>query len=147
MDLTWFAPFYSGGGYCSEAQSFVSSLHAHRLNNSTEFNFSFRFSHHGDSWNADFLKKLSRRDKDMYNLYDSTYGIDSKKHDFVGKYRISVCHSEPGAWHAPLPKYYTVQCPPSISGTTNSYRTFDVLILNGRCTYVTNRLQNWSHHV
>jgi len=25
---------------------------------------------------------------------------------------IAVCHSEPGAWSAPTPRYYTNDCPP-----------------------------------
>lgn len=110
--LRWFAPFYSGGGYCSEAFAIVSSLH--EIPNR---NFSLEIVHHGDSFNNDFLVGLSKSEEEFLYKLDANFdphalagrGMSKKK---KGK-EIVVCHSEPGAWHAPYPNYHTTRCPPS----------------------------------
>jgi len=48
LPLLWYAPFLSGGGYCSEAIAFVQTLDKHFPN-------SLRIVHHGDSPSYDFV--------------------------------------------------------------------------------------------
>lgn len=54
--ITWFAPFYSGGGYSSEAISFLQALHKLGISN-------FTISQHGDSYNSQFLQGQSEEIK------------------------------------------------------------------------------------
>jgi glycosyltransferase involved in cell wall biosynthesis len=114
--IHWYAPFYSGGGYCSEAFSFVSVL--------SQGNRPLYISQHGDSLNHKFLQNMRTSEREF---------LDSK---FLARSipnEISICHSEPGAWHAPFPHYHTQQCPPSNSG----YKI-------GRTMFETDRLpQGW----
>lgn len=141
MHLSWFAPFYSGGGYCTEAQAIIASLHVHnqllQASSSSSFsssNLSFGLSHHGDSVNSEYLHNgLSQNEKNLYALYDefsnpptrSTSGGGSGSGSARGgpgkTLYVSVCHSEPGAWYVPRPKYHTTPCPPDRSGTTIVY--------------------------
>ena len=72
MHVSWFAPFYSGGGYCTEAQAIIASLHVHNQASSSSFsrsrgNLSFGLSHHGDSVNSEYLNNgLSQNEKNLY---------------------------------------------------------------------------------
>ena len=120
MHVTWFAPFYSGGGYCTEAQAVIASLHQYSHSASftnSNSNFSFGMSHHGDSVNSEYLQHgLSKREKSLYKMY-STY--DEFSRPSSNTLSISVCHSEPGAWYVPHPKYHTTPCPPRRSGHTS----------------------------
>lgn len=96
--LQWSAPFLSGGGYCSEAMAFINSI-------STTTNISLVISHHGDSYNEDYMEGLTEKDKHLLN---TKYERDSDS-----KYRkVVICHSEPGAWYTPYPNYHTSVCPP-----------------------------------
>ena len=103
MHLIWFAPFYSGGGYCTEAQAIVAAYNISQQYFSADTatsNLGFSFSHHGDSVNTDYLSKLSESDKTLYNLYDSSRRIQAiEANNFP---IITVCHSEPGAWYGNL---------------------------------------------
>ena len=49
--LVWHAPFFSGGGYCSEATAFVVALDDMKLDVAIEM--------HGDSHNNDYMNGLN----------------------------------------------------------------------------------------
>ena len=49
--LVWHAPFFSGGGYCSEATAFVVALDNMKLDVAIEM--------HGDSHNNDYMNGLN----------------------------------------------------------------------------------------
>mmetsp|Transcript_21005 Transcript_21005/g.30319 ORF Transcript_21005/g.30319 Transcript_21005/m.30319 type:complete len:469 (-) Transcript_21005:84-1490(-) len=93
--LAWFAPFFSGGGYSSEAISF-----AHVLSNVT----SLRIVQHGDSFNEKFVQNMDSGDASMLQRLRNIAPVSNE---------VVVCHSEPGAWHAPFPHYHTSRCPPA----------------------------------
>lgn len=99
VEVEWFAPFFSGGGYCTEAISMLSAI---KTQNSTVFGV--KAYHHGDSVNNKFVDSLTQKEKKA--ISNKNLGF-AKNPDFV----INVCHSEPGAWHAPNPNYFTNQCP------------------------------------
>ena len=126
MHLSWFAPFYSGGGYCTEAQAIIASLHVHNQASSSSFsssrgNLSFGLSHHGDSVNSEYLNNgLSQNEKNLYSLYDEFSNPPTTRGGLGKTLYVSVCHSEPGAWYVPRPKYHTIPCPPDRSGTYSS---------------------------
>lgn len=93
------APFLSGGGYSSEAWSYMLALHDHVKNP----RFRLAIEHHGDLeslefWEGlpDFIRKL---------------GLELYRTQCRSNETIVVCHSEPGAWHPPL--FETLPCPPS----------------------------------
>ena len=92
LALWWFAPFFSGGGYCSEAISFVTGLHG-RL--------PLKISHHGDSFSWSFYDGLPHETQDM--LEDLSYEPAQPRQAIV------LCHSEPGAWVPAL--FETSECP------------------------------------
>jgi glycosyltransferase involved in cell wall biosynthesis len=91
--VLWHAPFFSGGGYCSEAWSYFYLLQA--------MGADVRVVQHGDG---------------VDNVYVSQMN-DDQKHAAAASYRpinrriISICHSEPGAWSAPSPRFQTSRCP------------------------------------
>ena len=95
--LYWYAPFLSGGGYSSEAFSMIKSLKRIDSHNKVEA----IPRHHGDSINQNFVSGLNDED---YEVLRSIYALRPKSRMDASKRLISVCHSEPGAWHAPLPK-------------------------------------------
>jgi glycosyltransferase involved in cell wall biosynthesis len=97
-EVAWYAPFYSGGGYCSEARSYVQALVSVGYTN-------FTVHQHGDSWNENFIRGQNEKENLLMSQHDDTYGR-RKSHAL-----ISVCHSEPGAWYVPTPRYNTFQCP------------------------------------
>lgn len=97
--IHWYAPFFSGGGYCSEAFSFVSII--------SNFSENVFITQHGDSYNEKFVRNMVKKDS---ALLQKLYRSRSSEQE------ISICHSEPGAWHAPTPRYHTFRCPPSNSG-------------------------------
>ena len=49
-NVIWYAPFFSGGGYCSEAISFVLGLYKKGVN--------IKIIQHGDSFNQKFVEGL-----------------------------------------------------------------------------------------
>ena len=93
----WFAPFFSGGGYCSEARSFVLALDKVGYHN-------LSIVQHGDSLNAQFVRGQHEKEKNIIAKYDKLVHSN-------GYPMISVCHSEPGAWYVPNPRYHTSPCP------------------------------------
>ncbi len=102
FSVKWFAPFFSGGGYSSEAFSFVSILD--KESKSSKFELSI--SQHGDSFNQEFVNGLTKYDLELLMRLKSK--TEPSKNPL-----LSICHSEPGAWHAPSPNYHTTRCPPS----------------------------------
>ena len=106
-EVTWYAPFYSGGGYSSEAMAFLESVDSVKDRSYVDIARHFSIHHHGDSFNAAHMDGLTLREKHLLMRYRRRNGNDSD----CGV-AISICHSEPGAWHAPQPFYFTSPCPP-----------------------------------
>ncbi|KAL7691504.1 putative glycosyl transferase, family 1 [Plasmopara halstedii] len=130
--VLWYAPFLSGGGYCSEAHSYVVALSTAQAasdepskdsNNQTEKSsardtdlelpspqpFELLILQHGDSLNPSFIRDLT---KDMAAKLKKHWIDESEfywryKHDQVD---LAICHSEPGAWEPA--RYTTSRCPP-----------------------------------
>ena len=76
--------------------------------------------YHTQSLNKLELDDISFGLLQEYKAFTSVFGhansntndIENSKHS---KSLISICHSEPGAWHAPYPNYETKRCPSSDS--------------------------------
>jgi len=184
VEIHWFAPFLSGGGYSSEAMAFAGVLDAldgvtsvdsrkasqraasrgegpyKPLNTfNLPFSVSFQMTHHGDSPSQTHIDGFTARDKELLEAHfnyagSSPGGMDGRsllpheldigisgegemglgegeiadRSDLSGGsivlgggrkdqkrrvLQIVICHSEPGAWHAPQPRYHTQRCPPA----------------------------------
>ncbi|KAI4302261.1 hypothetical protein MLD38_038035 [Melastoma candidum] len=98
--VLWMAPFLSGGGYSSEAWSYIDSLSDH-LEGSP--NFSIAIEQHGDLQSVEFWDGLPEDTKALAVRLYGKVGCENKR-------TVVVCHSEPGAWHPPL--FQTTPCPP-----------------------------------
>lgn len=104
--VLWYAPFLSGGGYCSEAHSYVVALEAAAREDAP---FELLLTQHGDSLNPSFIRDLT---EDTQALLERHW---IEERDFYWKLKkrtvaIAICHSEPGAWE---PAHYrTSRCPP-----------------------------------
>ena len=119
-DVIWYAPFYAGGGYCSEAISFVLGL-------DKVPDVRVQIVHHGDSFNQDFMNGLP---KDVSN---SLYRMANTRLDPSSS--VVICHSEPGAWYPP--RWPTSRCPPQ-----NSMYTI------GRTMFETDRIPDgWAERI
>ncbi|OWZ22319.1 hypothetical protein PHMEG_0002980 [Phytophthora megakarya] len=130
--VLWYAPFLSGGGYCSEAHSYVvavdaalgtSSDTASSSGNQEESDatqdaetsatleqpFELLITQHGDSLNPSFIRDLPA---DMKTQLEQHW---IEERDFYWRLKqrtiaLAICHSEPGAW---TPAHYmTSRCPP-----------------------------------
>ena len=170
VEIQWFAPFLSGGGYSSEAMAFagvldsldsVTSIEARKRSQEAAatgatpyrpkntfklpFSVSFSMTHHGDSPSQSHIDSFTAHDRQLLEAHfnhasPSSGGMDGhsvlpeeldhdniERSDLVGGdivlgggdkkkqkrvLQIVICHSEPGAWHAPQPKYHTQRCPP-----------------------------------
>ncbi|XP_010067122.1 uncharacterized protein LOC104454087 [Eucalyptus grandis] len=97
--VLWMAPFLSGGGYSSEAWSYILSLQEHVKSPK----FRLAIEQHGDLQSLEFWKGLPEK---MQRL-----AIELHRTDCAASNTIVVCHSEPGAWYPPL--FQTLPCPPS----------------------------------
>ena len=97
--LIWYAPFYSGGGYSSEALSFLAALHPH-------LSPGLQSVQHGDSLSYPYYSGLPYTTQ---LLLHNTTNTQLPPHSSV-----VICHSEPGAWYPP--NYETSHCPPPHSG-------------------------------
>jgi glycosyltransferase involved in cell wall biosynthesis len=119
--VIWFAPFLSGGGYCSEAIAFALGL-APRLE--------VQIVQHGDSYNEAFEQGLGEDlQRELFYLQHNRQYPPSS---------VVVCHSEPGAWALPRPKYSTTLCPPPIGA----------LYKVGRTMFETDRLpEGWAQRL
>ncbi len=102
LHVTWAAPFLSGGGYCSEALALTQALSA--ASPAT----ALAFVQHGDSESAAYYAGLPAATADFLNAHLHAPLAPA------GAAAVSVCHSEPGAWHLPpaMPRlYFTPECP------------------------------------
>ncbi|KUF87062.1 hypothetical protein AM587_10008239 [Phytophthora nicotianae] len=130
--VLWYAPFLSGGGYCSEAHSYVVAVDAamgmSSLSSSTtgsqgepksvqdtgtdsasEKPFELLITQHGDSLNPAFIRDLP---EDMKAKLEQHW-IEERDFYWRLKHRktaLAICHSEPGAWEPA--HYITSRCPP-----------------------------------
>lgn len=100
--VLWMAPFASGGGYCSEAWSYVASLDAN-VAADVGANFTLAIAHHGDLESPEFWHGLPEQSKNLaYRLATAPCELSRA---------VVVCHSEPGAWYPPM--YESLPCPPT----------------------------------
>ncbi|KAK1276028.1 hypothetical protein QJS04_geneDACA011687 [Acorus gramineus] len=96
--VLWMAPFISGGGYSSEAWSYITALTRHA--NDT---IRLAIEQHGDLESLEFWLGLSEEHRAMaQELHSRECGTSGDT--------VVVCHSEPGAWYPPL--FMTRPCPP-----------------------------------
>eukprot|EP01084_Bolivina_argentea_P269639 458311_1 len=104
--IIWMAPFFSGGGYCSEALSYIEYL-----SYIDETDRKISIGHHGDSFDYEYFYGLSEHHRQLMVTLDAVTlpipYIDTNKTIIV------ICHSEPGAWFPP--NYQTSACPPFIN--------------------------------
>lgn len=113
--ILWHAPFFSGGGYCSEAWSYFHLLQA--------MGADVRIVQHGDGVDHVYVSQMSEEQKNAAAA--SARAINRRI--------LSICHSEPGAWSAPTPRFHTSRCP---------HPHADIAI--GRTMFETDRLpQGW----
>ena len=100
--IYWAAPFYSGGGYCSEARDAADGLESCGVG-------VWRLQH-GDGYNHAFTQRLGGNR--LAALQAKTVrALPNAKPPQGAPPTICVCHSEPGAWSAPRPNYRTGDCP------------------------------------
>lgn len=95
------APFLSGGGYSSEAWSYILALSSYIKRRENPL-FKLAIEHHGDLENFQFWEGLP---PEMRNLLIELHQTDCSRSDRT----IVICHSEPGAWRPPL--FETLPCP------------------------------------
>ena len=96
--IIWFAPFLSGGGYCTEATAFVLSLLPHVVSGD------IAISQHGDAFNSKYVQGWNAQTRDAMAFMWSNVVRPSEA--------VVICHSEPGAWALPTALYQTSKCPP-----------------------------------
>ena len=92
--VIWYAPFYSGGGYCSEATAFVLGLQ--------KLGVPVRIVHFGDSYNHDYLTGLDSQTRNAL--------ASMERARISPKDAVVICHAEPGAWHPS--SWARLPCPP-----------------------------------
>ena len=51
--MEWFAPIFSGGGYCSEALAFAASIET-----VSNISFNFNMEHHGDTYSTRYVEGM-----------------------------------------------------------------------------------------
>jgi len=126
--VEWYAPVQSGGGYCSEALAFIAALRG--------LGMTVVAKQHGDSPNHAFVNRLTSADRALM----APLAPEAYINPATGKRKrvVAVCHSEPGAWTAPEPRYTTKHaCPP---------RNADLVI--GRTMFETDKLPTgWSSRI
>ena len=107
VQLHWYAPFLSGGGYCSEAIAFGSGLSGFPAS-------MFSVRHHGDTPSQSFFEGLRESEQLMLSNHGIFYDLSGRPPSLQNSLAadIVICHSEPGAWDAPTARYYTNPCPP-----------------------------------
>ncbi|WCJ19129.1 UDP-Glycosyltransferase superfamily protein [Euphorbia peplus] len=116
----WMSPILSGGGYSSEAWSYILALTQHIK----VPNFRLKIEHHGDLESLPFWEGLPSHMKNLaMQLHQTQCRINQT---------IVLCHSEPGAWYPPL--FETLPCPPT------GYKGFMFVI--GRTMFETDRVNS-----
>ena len=124
LNVLWHAPFFSGGGYCSEATAFVLELSQQT---------GVRIVQHGDGYSQSYMNGLSEETRgELQQLH--------RNHDVHQLNSISVCHSEPGAWSPPGQRPSSWEhstCPPP-----------NALFSVGRTMFETDRLpEGWAQRL
>ena len=160
LSVQWLAPFFSGGGYCSEAIAFVVGTQpdaaaaaavdadgaaraaaaagagsSSSSSSSAEppflgIEFPLSIVQHGDGMNTPFLFGLEPA---TYDALQRLAGAEPRDRKRV----LSICHSEPGAWAVSraLPARYSTSACPTLGA---AYRV-------GRTMFETDRLpQGWA---
>ncbi|KAK3035293.1 hypothetical protein RJ639_034816 [Escallonia herrerae] len=113
------APFLCGGGYSSEAWSYILALKTKLEKNPF---FRLRIEQHGDLESIEFWEGLPDEMKKLaFELYQTECAMNET---------IVVCHSEPGAWYPAL--FQTLPCPPT------GYGEFKYVV--GRTMFETDRV-------
>ncbi|GLT88718.1 hypothetical protein SLE2022_067300 [Rubroshorea leprosula] len=121
--VLWMAPFLSGGGYSSEAWSYILALNEHmKMKKPGIPRFRLGIEQHGDQESLEFWEGLPQ---DIKKLASELYQTQCRMNE-----TIVVCHSEPGAWYPPL--FQTLPCPPTGYG--------DVWFVIGRTMFETDRV-------
>ncbi|RLN27423.1 hypothetical protein BBJ28_00009862, partial [Nothophytophthora sp. Chile5] len=137
--VIWYAPFLSGGGYCSEAHSYVvaiasalasppataavdtSATDRDAEQTALDANhpmFSLLVTQHGDSLNPAFIRDTPEDMRTLleqvpFAVYVGLHWIEERDFYWRLKQRkiaLAICHSEPGAWEPA--RYRTSRCPP-----------------------------------
>ena len=117
-NVVWYAPFFSGGGYCSEAISFAIGLHKAGVN--------IKIVQHGDSFNQKFVEGLPSEERLLLR--------DMVGNQIDPRESVVICHSEPGAWNPST--WSHINCPPDYQKTM--YKV-------GRTMFETDRIpQGWT---
>lgn len=117
--MWWFAPFFSSGGYATEARDFVLGLLEIQAVPTRQL-AGLRITQHGDAVDEKALEGLS--DATLAGLEELRRGSVSPDEAIV------ICHAEPGAWRPP--RYPTSLCPPEE----------DPAYTVGRTTFETDRI-------
>lgn len=95
--VVWYAPFWSGGGFSTEARSFVEGLLPH----SAEFPLTIQQC--GDAINDEFVARMSDDTRNMLKgLFHGEPNAASS---------IAVCHIQPYLWHGTSGVRADVKCP------------------------------------
>lgn len=124
--IAWYAPLLSGGGYCSEAFSYISGL-------SQLPDFSVTARHFADSYRPEFVSGLPRSTIDKLSHLLAGDLTPAMQHGAI------ICHSEPGAWRPAL--YQTLPCPPDMSNSPGG-------VVVGRTMFETDSLPNgWAERI
>ena len=124
ISLRWYAPILSPGGYSSEAMTFGLAVQEYLPQLGA-----FGMLHHGDTASQKHVENnLHSNETELLNNFLLRY--DAPDDDDIST-RIVICHSEPGAWHAPNPRYHTQRCPP------RSHRLCALLTWGGLCLRLT----------
>lgn len=114
--VRWMAPFLSGGGYSTEAWSYILAL------DGLDENVKLSIEQHGDLVNVEFWEGLP---EEMRKLAIELHQTKCRLNE-----TIIVCHSEPGAWFPPL--FETLPCP------ERGYGGYKIVI--GRTMFETDRV-------
>eukprot|EP00741_Cyanophora_paradoxa_P004321 tig00000792_g4195.t1 len=128
----WHAPFFSGGGYCSEAIAFAMALDKGDPERGVPA-VPVRIAQHGDGFSHAFVEGLSPGVREALGRMARTPLDKRATHRTI----VVVCHSEPGAWNPQ--RFSTAPCPPpELEGrrTIPGARVFRV----GRTMFETDRL-------
>jgi len=140
----WMAPFFSGGGYCSEAISFALALYEQTKTGG----LALRIAQHGDGFSWEFANGLRSEIRDLLGaLTTAPYKGPLPGLTLENRVIVVVCHSEPGAWRPA--KYSTSACPPTeldaFRGKSSSTDpTVPLVVTIGRTMFETDRLpEGW----
>ena len=145
--VVWMAPFFSGGGYCSEALSYIEYLAS--IDGMAD---RIHIVQHGDSINYEYANGLSEHHQTLLARLSSNPLPTPSLINDDDTVIVVICHSEPGAWFPP--NYQTSACPPHINITEAANNEFDDLSHDhqimrydnvyyiGRTMFETDRLPN-----